>query len=77
MNRGSIFDAAADGDLATLEKRASSQNAKLDALDGNGLSCLHHAARWDHAAAITWLCAQGVDADLRSSAGTSALNLAA
>mmetsp|Transcript_29345 Transcript_29345/g.73861 ORF Transcript_29345/g.73861 Transcript_29345/m.73861 type:complete len:167 (+) Transcript_29345:87-587(+) len=72
-----LWDAAADGDLAMCKKRMESSFTKVNATDPQGKTALHEASRWGHADVIEFLVENGADLSMQADEGTTALHLAA
>jgi len=72
-----LWDAAADGDLAACKKRMEASWTKIDAKDAQGKAAIHEAARWGHADIVAFLLDSGASRDITTVGGTMAIHLAA
>lgn len=75
----SLFEAAASGQVADIQTYLSmtTEAEKVDVLDQNGASALHHAAKMNRVRVIDFMLKAGANVDVYSKDGLTPLHVAA
>lgn len=75
--KNNMFEAAANGQIDDIKTYFSTVANKVDILDQNGASALHHAAKMNRVEVIDFMLKAGADVDVYSTEGLTPLHVAA